>query len=142
MTNKVGKSLKNAAIAMVFVLGVSSFIGAATIGTAERAEAATLSNVYVSFPTWLGNCPSGGSVYKIYATIGNIWTTPPLGDTSDDLVYPKVYLYQWNKINVQLFCKRPWWKGGNYRGPAYSASFYPTRSGQTFWIGPVGQSNN
>jgi hypothetical protein len=106
------------------------------------ASAYSVSNVYVSYPTWLANCPAGGSVVGIYAANGALWSTPAGGDWGDDLVYTRVYLYTSNTVSAQVFCSRPWWKGGNYWGPAVQAVIYPTRTGQTFWVGPIGQTHN
>ncbi len=124
---------------------VAAVMLAATITpmiAAPPVQALPYSNVYVSFPTWLGNCPGGGSVTRIYAANGNIWSTPPNGDWSDDLIYPRVNLNSSNQISAQLYCSRPWYQGGDYWGPAVGVSIYPTRGGQTFWVGPAGQSHN
>ena len=111
--------------------------------SAPTAHASTgYGYVYVSFPTWLGNCPYGGSVRGIYAANGYLWSTPPTGDWGDDLIYPKVLFYSNNPISFQNFCYRPWWQGGTYRAPAWQVTIYPTRYGQTFWIGPWGQRHN
>src|SRR6266545_7276577 len=120
-------------------LGFGIVISAAlSVLVASPAQAYPYSNVYVSFPTWLANCPWGGSVTGIYAANGNIWSTPASGDWGDDLIYPKVDLYANNQISAQVFCSRSWWQGGSYWGPTVSATIYPTRGGQTFWVGPAG----
>jgi hypothetical protein len=106
------------------------------------AQATPYSNIYVSFPTWLANCPNGGKVTVINAAVGDLWATPPGGDGGDDLIYPKVNLNASNDISAQNFCSRPWYDGGGYWAPTVSATFEPTRGGQTFWIGPAGQTNN
>lgn len=112
------------------------------MATSSIAHAYPYGNVYVSFPTWLANCPSGGSVTGINAAVGNIWVTPAGGDWGDDLVYPRVNLYANNTISAQNYCNRPWYRGGGYWAPAVQVTFYPTRNGQTFWVGPAGQSHN
>lgn len=119
-------------------------ISATVLPTAlsQPAYAAGNGNVYVSFPTWLANCPGGGSVTGIYAANGNIWSTPAGGDWGDDLIYPRVQMYANNQISAQNYCNRPWYDGGSYWGPAVSVTIYPTRGGQTFWVGPAGQSHN
>lgn len=122
-------------IAAVVVMALPLF-------AAVPAEAYPYSNIYVSLPTWLGNCPGGGSVTGIWAASGDLWSTPANGDWGDDLIYPKVNLYADNQISAQPFCSRAWYDGGSYLGPAVSATIYPTRRGQTFWIGPAGQQHN
>jgi hypothetical protein len=124
-----------AALAAIAAVGISA--------TFAEASQAAYGNVYVSFPTWLGNCPGGGSVTGIYATNGNVWSTSGYGDWGDDLIYPRVVMNvgaPYNQINAQLVCSGSY--GGRYYGPAVSAAIYPTRGGQTFWIGPAGQRHN
>jgi hypothetical protein len=129
--------------ARTLILSIAAAVTATfSLLTAMPAQAYPYSNVYVSLPTWLGNCPGGGSVTGIWAANGDLWSTPAAGDWGDDLVYPKVNLYASNQISAQPFCNRPWYKGGSYYGPAVTATIYPTRQGQTFWIGPVGQNHN
>jgi hypothetical protein len=125
------------------VLSAAVALAAAIValGTAT-AQAAPYANVFVSYPTWLGNCPAGGSVSGIYAANGALWSTPASGDWGDDLIYPRVNLNAGNQISAQPYCSRPWYRGGDYWGPAVSANIRPTRSGQTFWIGPAGQAHN
>lgn len=130
-------------VAMLAVMGAFSALG--SIGAAP-SQAASYGNAYVSFPTWLGNCPGGGSVTGIYGANSNIWSTPAGGDWGDDLIYPRVAMFlgaPYNQISAQVFCSRPWYQGGGgYWGAAVSAGIRPTRNGQTFWIGPAGQRNN
>ncbi len=137
MRSRIPRRIKGiaAGIAAVSVMALAPF-------AAQPAEASSIGNVYVSYPTWLGNCPGGGSVTGIYAASGNLWSTPATGDLGDDLIYPKVYLYANNQISAQVFCSRAWYNGGNYWGPAVSATIYPTRTGQTFWVGPTSQTHN
>lgn len=114
---------------------------AAMVGSAGQAAAAT-SHVYISYPTWLGNCPAGGSVTGIHAANGALWSTPTGGDWGDDLIYPKVNLNSYNTISARVYCDRSWWKGVDYWGATTSVSIRPTRGGQTFWVGPAGKSHN
>jgi hypothetical protein len=140
----------NAAIAIRRVLGrralVATIASCAIIASVAAASSqASYGNVYVSFPTWLGNCPGGGNVVGIYAANSYIWSTPATGDWGDDLIYPGVVMFAgapYNQISAQNICSRPWYRGGNYRSTPVSASIYPTRNGQTFWVGPFGQSHN
>jgi hypothetical protein len=127
---------------LMAILSTAAMIFAGVFTVAQPAQAYPYSNVYVSFPTWLANCPSGGNVIGINAAVGNIWVTPAGGDWGDDLVYPKVELYANNTISAQNYCDRPWYQGGGYWAPAVQVTFYPTRTGQTFWVGPAGQSHN
>lgn len=122
----------------ITALATSCLAFAAVMGGLEAspALAAGNANVYVSFPTWLGNCPGGGSVTGIYAAVGNTWSTA--GDWGDDLIYPSVNLYQSNALNARVFCNRPWYNGGGYWVNVVGINFTPTRPGQTFWVGPAG----
>jgi hypothetical protein len=135
--SRLPRRLRRAVVAALAV--ATAGVGALAL-TASAAQAYPYSNVYVSFPTWLGNCPGGGSVTGIFGANGNIWSTA--GDWGDDLIYPRVNLNANNAVSAKVFCSRPLWRGGNYWGPAVSANIRPTRGGQTFWIGPFGQSHN
>lgn len=126
-----------AKVAVLPLLAVALLVMAPAAGS----RSSTVSNVYISYPTWYGNCPGGGSVTGIYAASGILWSTSPGGDWGDDLIYPKVDLYTYNTISAKLYCRRPWYRGGGYWGPAVSATIYPTRGGQTFWVGPLGQQS-
>lgn len=106
-------------------------VSATELATSAPANASSLGDVYVAYPSWGGNCPGGGSVVGIYAASGNLWSTGPYGDWGDDLIYPTVQLYAWNTISAQLFCKT--WYGWTYRSVSYAVNIYPTRSGETFW---------
>jgi len=91
---------------------------------------------YISLPTWLGNCPGGGSVKYLDVMIGNTWSG---GDAGDDLVYGKVILGQNQEVVAEGIC----YNGKkSYMGPAVSQTIHPTRSGQTWWIGPQGVTHN
>ncbi|MFD5826263.1 hypothetical protein [Lentzea sp. NPDC060358] len=100
------------------------------------AQAATTGWVYISFPTWLANCESGGRVTAIQAYT-DYWSTN--WDTGDDLVYGKVALGQRNKIIATVFCSK--WPAGYYRYVART-DVVPTRNNQTLWVGPAGWSRN
>lgn len=108
--------------------------------TASPAQAAVQGNVYVAFPKWLGNCPNGGSVTAILADNSGVWSTTRW-DTGDDLIYPRVNMNTDNRISYTVFCKTTWYGAGYYQ-PGYSVTIRPTRNGQTFWVGPLGQSRN
>ena len=119
------------AAAAVCAAGVS-------LAVATPAHAAVGYN-YVSLPTWLGNCPSGGSVKYLQVST---WATQGSGyaaDFGDDLVYVSVGLNMDNTVVAQPLC----YKGNQtYWGPASSNTIRPTRGGQTWWVGPGGVSHN
>lgn len=118
----------------LLVLCLAAF-GVVAVG--PSAHAATIGNMYISFPRWLGNCPNGDSVTAIWATDGpQTWN----GDAGDDLIYGKVYLNQVNSIQYTLYCKTSW-RGGYYQ-PGVSMRFTPTRNGQTIWVGPLNWTRN
>jgi hypothetical protein len=95
--------------------------------------------VYISYPTWAGNATQGGSVVGIYAAIGNTWSCSGYGDWGDNIIYGKVHMNQWNAVSSQNFCRK--WPV-TYRDVPFQKSIYPTRQGQTFWIGPWGVWSN
>ena len=87
-------------------------------------------------PTWLGNCPVGGSVKYLKVAIGATWSG---GDYGDDLVYGEVTLGESQIVIAQGLCyngSRTYW------GPAVAQNITPTRSNQTWWIGPAGVTHN
>lgn len=127
---------------LILSLVLVSLIALLAVTPTANSRSLSVGNVYVSYPTWLGNCPGGGSVTGIYAASGVLWSTPSWGDWGDDLIYPRVNFYTYNPISAQLYCNRPWYRGGGYWGPAVQAYIYPTRNGQTFWVGPWGQRHN
>jgi hypothetical protein len=100
---------------------------------------AAVGRVYVSLPTWLGNCPNGGSVQYLQVST---WATQGSGtaaDYGDDLVYISVGLNMNNTVVAQPLC----YKGKEtYWGPASSNVIRPARTGQTWWVGPAGVRNN
>lgn len=109
---------------------------AAGLGLAAPAQAAD-SWVYISLPTWLGNCPGGGSVKMVYLSVGDTWSTA--GDAGDDIVYAKVHLNQSQPVTGEGLC----YKGSQtYYGPAFYQDITPTRLKQTWWVGPGGTSHN
>jgi len=119
------------------IAALSSVIVACLIASvaAPTASAATAWN-YISLPTWLGNCPGGGSVKFLQVSVGNTWSG---GDWGDDLVYARVNLYQSQAVVARGYCQAGsrW-----YWGPASHQMIYPTRQGQTWWTGPAGVRHN
>ncbi|MFI5937579.1 hypothetical protein [Actinoplanes sp. NPDC051494] len=100
------------------------------------AQAAGNYWVYISAPTWQGNCPQGGSVKYMWAMISDSWSG---GDAGDDLVYGRAYANVTQDVVTQPTC----YNGSrSYVGPATSHSIRPTRNGQTWWMGPSGVSHN
>jgi|SRR5581483_4461774 len=126
------------------LLAVAALAAGLAAGGATAASKST-AYIYISFPTWEGNCSKGGSVRTINATTGpygELWTTPPGGDKGDDLIYAKVALYSYNKVSYQNFCYKGWFGISSYWDAPYQVTIYPTRAGQTFWVGLWGQTHN
>jgi hypothetical protein len=103
------------------------------------ADAATYGYVYISLPTWKGNCNWGslGRVTIISGTVSNVSSVSM--DRGDDLVYMKVKLGEYNRVQFTAFCNKwpGWWQ------PGFTTSIRPTRNNQTVWIGPgAGPSYN
>lgn len=91
---------------------------------------------YISLPTWEGNCPGGGSVKFMQVSVGDTWSG---GDFGDDLVYAKVVLGQNQPVVGQGLC----YKGSkSCWGPAFYQTIHPSRTGQTWWVGPAGVTHN
>ncbi|WP_157734991.1 hypothetical protein [Pseudofrankia inefficax] len=119
-----------------FVSALFGVLAAAGAVTAAPASAASSGWDYISLPTWLGNCPGGGSVQYLQVMVGDTWSG---GDAGDDLVYAKVVIGQNQTVVAEGLC----YKGTqSYWGPASSQTIHPTRSGQTWWVGPAGVSHN
>ena len=116
------------------VLAILVALGMGVV-VAPAAQAASVGYVYISFPTWLANCPKGGNATIIWAD-DNLQTWN--ADAGDDLIYGKVWLNQWNSVQYTLYCN----KGPGYYQPGLSTSFVPTRNNQTIWVGPAGWSRN
>ena len=121
--------------ALGITLGISIF-------APTSASAWSAGYIYVSYPTWLNNCPQGGSVKGIFAAVDGMWSAPASGDWGDDLVYPRVRLGDWNTISARNFCSKWGLSRRGLLGSNYLGTFYPTRYNQTFWVGPAGQSHN
>jgi hypothetical protein len=128
---------------------VKRFIAAAlavlTLGTAgamSMAAPASASGgvwVYVSTPTWLANCPSGGSVRYLAVSTWSTSVTDYKADGGDDLVYIQAA----NRDNTQVVAQPLCYNGSrSYWGPASSNNIYATRNGQTWWVGPAGTRHN
>lgn len=125
------------AVLLVFVMCL--------VGLTANAASAATGYIYIAFPTWLGNCSKGGSVTSINATTGpngELWTTPPGGDNGDDLIYAKVAFSTNNKVSYQNRCRKGFLGISSYYDAGNTVTIYPTRAGQTFWIGLWGQSHN
>jgi hypothetical protein len=112
---------------------------AVLVPTAVPASRASVGWVYISAPTWLGNCPRGGSVR--YLNVSN-WGPSVISyaaDFGDDLVYLKVALSENNALVVAPVCysgTRSW------PGAGSTHTIRPTRAGQTWWLGPFGARRN
>lgn len=105
------------------------------LGGQSVAQATTFGWVYISFPTWLGNCESGGKVTGIVAAT-DYWSTN--WDWGDDLVYGKVALGQRNHVNATVYCNK--WPG--YYRYVFRDDVVPTRNNQTLWVGATGWTRN
>ncbi len=124
-------------VASVF-LALSAAMATSLVGT-PPAQAATYGWVYISMPTWLGNCAFGsaGSVRTINASVGNTWSVA--GDTGDDLVYARVLLGQNQQVSYNVFCAK--WPAGSWQA-GVGKIIRPTRNNQTVWVGPAGVRYN
>ncbi len=104
--------------------------------TAPQASAAGNANVYLVLPTWLRNCPGGGSVKFMQVSVLDTWSG---GDYGDDIVYPRVNLHQDQVVVGQGLCyngKRTYW------GPAFQQNINASRNGQAWYVGPAGIRHN
>lgn len=118
------------------VIAVALSIGTA-LGGAAPANAAT-GWIYISFPKWLGNCPAGGSVFAILASVGGTWSTGGRFDWGDDLVYAKVNLNQSQSVSAQVWCAKSPGRTKPERfnvSHSVSQTIKPTRNNQTVWVG-------
>lgn len=110
-------------------------VALAALGVAPPASASTMGWVYISAPTWLGNCADGrdGKVDGLFATVGDTWSTNG-ADPGDDTVYAKVRLGEDQLVSFQAHCSRSTvsWEVG------VAQRIEPTRDGQTIWVGPGG----
>ena len=110
----------------------------ASVSVAPIASASSQGWVYIAFPKWLANCPNGGDVKGVLASVGNTWSTTSW-DTGDDLVYAKVRLNSNQQVSYTLLCK----KGlKTYYQPGFANTIKPTRNNQTVWVGPAGVRYN
>lgn len=132
-----GRRLREALGALAVVLLLVAAIAA--LGAFAAPAQAWDGWVYICYPTWQGNAMQGGSVVGIYAAIGDSWSCWQYGDWGDDIIYAKVHMNRWNAVSSQNFCKK--WPL-TYRDVPFQKSIYPTRQGQTFWIGPWGVRSN
>lgn len=122
----------------VALLAVAGSAIAIPLMSTAAADAAGYGWDYISLPTWLGNCPGGGSVRYEYVTIGITWSGNNAG-WNNDLVYGEVVVGQDQFVVAQGLC----YNGSrSYWGPAVYQTIHPTRSNQTWWIGPAGVTHN
>ncbi len=135
------KSVVRRAIA-ASVLSAAAVVG--TWSNVGEAHAAT-GHVYISFPTWQGNCPAGGSVRAINGSVTG--TTQVYSwelrnwDVGDDLIYPKVLLNKPNRASVGVWCgKNASSRPGVLARASHAVSVVvtPKRNNQTIWVGPRG----
>jgi len=134
-------------LAVLLAVGMAISLGA--FGVSGKAEAATYAYVYISFPTWMGNCPGGGSVRAINGSVTgqntpNSWNLNEW-DMGDDLIYARVALKKPNKVSVGVWCgKAARSRPGILARAAHSVSntITPTRANQTVWVGNRGVRYN
>lgn len=131
----MGTRLRKAAAALA--LGLVS-AGSSTLA-APAADASTYGWVYISAPTWLGNCNwgSNGSVTGLLVSVGNTWSTTSWY-RGDDLVYARVRLGESQQVSYTAYCNK--WPG-SYQ-PGVAQMIRPTRNNQTVWVGPAGVRYN
>ena len=124
---------------LVVMLAAVLAVVLAVAPTGQTASATSVGWVYISAPTWLGNCPRGGSVK--YLNVSN-WGPSVISyaaDFGDDIVYLKVALGEGNTVVVAPTC----YSGTNsWPGASSMHTIRPTRTKQTFWLGPYGQRHN
>jgi hypothetical protein len=125
--------------------------GVAFLGTVSSAEAASAGWIYVSLPTWLNNCPGGGSVdMPRVTTFGqSTGVSDYRSDIGDDLVYIRAEIGGQTQFVGNGRCKLRYWDAYNrvykikyYDGPAFSQTIYVDRNNQTVWVGPGGIRKN
>ena len=123
---------RRAMITLVATIG----IGLTTLAVAPAASAAPVRVrtgwIYISAPTWLGNCEGGDAGHLIYMTavVGDTWHG---GDAGNDLLYVKVKLNENQQVSYSGFCSR-----ARIPEPGVSVTIRPTRNNQTFFLGPEG----
>jgi hypothetical protein len=103
------------------------------------AQAASSYWIYVSMPTWLGNCPQGGSVKLPEVTAWFGGDSSYASDYGDDLVWIRVGANTNTTIVASGLCyngTRSWPAAASYN------TIHATRTGQTWWVGPYGTRRN
>ena len=108
---------------------------------AMPAHAAATGHIWVSLPTWLGNCSLGGSVKYVGMSSFSNSTSGYSSDFGDDLAYLRVGLNESVNLIGQGVCYKSG-KPPQYNTPVVNVFIRPTRHGQTFWVGPGGVRNN
>src|SRR5215467_2758096 len=98
MRPKITRLITSVVVVLASAFGVG-------LATTTPASAYSYGWVYLVFPTWEGNCPYGGSVISIHAAVGPYDDTWSGGDSGDDIIYPRVALGQWNKVDAAVLCK-------------------------------------
>jgi hypothetical protein len=127
---------KRFALAGLLATGVAG--AGAAVMPAGTAAASSRAWVYVSMPTWQGNCPRGGSVkYLNVSTWGSI--TDNRADAGDDMVYISTAMNENTTLVAQGLCYNG---SATYYGPAVSVTIRATRQNQTFWVGPGRVASN
>lgn len=136
MRRKVQSAVRGIALAVAATsVALSSLLGVTAL-MARPAAAAGYGWDYISLPTWLANCPGGGSVKYMQVMVGSTWSG---GDYGDDLVYARVVVGDDQPVVGKGLCYN-----GNrsYWGPDFYQTIHPNRSNQTWWVGPAGVRSN
>ena len=109
------------------------------MGLAAQPAQAADSWVYVVVKDRVCSKPG----YRVFGILANVQPTgwsSNRWDNGDNIIYPKVRLYQRNAIRIEVRCaKRYWWGWWSLAESYYKLSFThyftPTKPKQTIWIG-------
>lgn len=121
------------------LLTVSALGMGANLSWAQPASAAGAVSVYVSLPTWLGNCPGGGSVKYLQVST----FSPAVGDYRSDGGDDLVYIQAAKDTDTTVVARGLCYNGTKtYWGANVSQTIRANRNGQTWWVGPNGVRRN
>jgi hypothetical protein len=120
------------------VMAIAMIGGILTV-VSTSAQATAGYWVYISMPTWLNNCPRGGSVKVPEVTAWFGGDSSYASDSGDDLVWIRVGANMDTTIVASGLCYN-----GTRSWPAAASSntIHATRTGQTWWVGPAGTRHN
>ena len=121
------------------LLAALSLLGVSMAASGPAAQASYAGYIYISVPSWAGNCPSGGSPIGAYGVVDVMGQAMDFGD---DLVYVRARIGDYNTITARAYCSRSWSNWVPYWGPTSQHRIYVNRNGQTVWQGPFGVWKN